>query len=301
MTRSYMSRRDQRRLSRLLVAAAAGFALVLSGCGTAQHVASAGDSTATKTPQSTGAQPRQTDTPSPARLSPPKVGRCRLLTAKDIPPSGNATRTRPCRQRHTSVTYFVGKLRPALLGGPRAVVSAFANKRCGHEITAYLGGGVGDRSQTLLTYAYFYPSANQRAANANWFRCDVISGYELQNRLYPLPAKMRGILAHRIPDTVRACYTKPFINNGNKRDPGAWVPCTTRHAQRTIAALRLGGARTKYAGFNRLGITVNAWCKPKAQAYLGFPQTYSWGYNWPDAKEWKRGDRYGRCLAVTSR
>jgi hypothetical protein len=219
---------------------------------------------------------------------------------KDIPPSSNNTGARSCMRRHTAVTYFVGRFRPAVLTGPRAAMSALANRRCRHEFTTYLGGGEALQSMSLLTYAYFYPTARQRAAKSSWFRCDVISGYALQNRLYALPDPLRGILRNGVPDSVRTCYTRTFIGRDNPKHDGAWVPCTKRHAQRTIAALRLGGPSTRYLGSDKLRVEVSAWCKPKALVFLGSPTSFSWGYSWPSRSQWSRGHRFATCLAVTT-
>jgi Septum formation len=294
-----MSRRQQRvRRSRLAVAVGlAGVPLVVSACGTATEVASA-DRTSGSTSTATRSQP-QTPQSSPVKIEAPRPGECRTMRPKDIPPASNNTSAKPCSRRHTAVTYFVGKFRASVLDGSKETLSAVANSRCRHKFASYLHAGPATQSMSLLTYAYFYPTDKQRAAEANWFRCDAISGYVLQRRLYPLPHRLRGILAKAVPDSVRACYTRQFITGQEHR--GAWVPCTKRHEQRTIAALRLGGPSARYAGSNELRVRVSAWCKPKARVYLHSPASYSWGYSWPSRSEWNHGRRHATCLAVTSR
>jgi hypothetical protein len=281
-----------------VAAGLAGLCFVLSACGTAAQVASADRSS---TPQQS-TKPLPSSRGSTAkRPAAPRAGACRTMVPTDIPPPSNNTPTKPCSKRHTAVTYFVGTFRPALLTGPRATMSAFANQRCRYEFTQYLGGGQAAQSMSLLTYAYFYPAARQRAAKSNWFRCDAISGYALQHRLYPLPNPLRGILAKGVPDSVRTCYTRRLVGRSGSMHRGAWVACTARHAQRTIAALRLGDPSTRYLGPTKLRIEVSAWCKPKAQLFLGSPANFSWGYSWPSRSEWSRGYRFATCLAVTAR
>jgi hypothetical protein len=275
------------------LASAAGLALVVTACGNAREISEAG--TTSRAPNATTKPQRAADVPPPAPA--PRTGSCRILRPDDIPPSTNDTRTTPCRSRHTAVTFFVGRFRPAMLGGPSlsTVARSFAAKRCLHRFYAYAGGGPAQKAMSLLNVAYFFPSDRQLRRHANWFRCDVVSGYDLQRVLYPLPAHLRGSLSGGIRDDVRECVTKRFGTPGV-----AYVPCTRRHVQRAIGVLSLGGPHTAFPSTASQKSRISSWCGRQTAAYLGYPSgRYFWGYQWLSRREWADGDRYGKCFAVT--
>jgi hypothetical protein len=269
-------------------------ALVVTACGNARELSKTGDHALSPDGSAT---PGQSTTVPPA--PPPRTGACRRLRPDDIPPSTNETPTVPCRSRHTALTFFVGRFKPAMLSGPvvSPAAKALANQRCTHKFYAYVGGGKAAAALSLLDIAYYFPSARQLARHASWFRCDVVSGYDLQRRLYPLPAQMRGILSGGVPDDVGECVTQRFGTPGV-----AYVPCTSRHLQRAIAVLSLGGARARFPSVPVQKSRISSWCGRRTAAYLGYPSArYFWGYQWLTRQEWANGDRLGKCFAVTTR
>jgi hypothetical protein len=186
-----------------------------------------------------------------------------------------------------------------MLSGPNVSTAgrAFATQRCTHKLYPYVGGGKAANALSLLNVVTFFLSARQLARHANWFRCDVVSGYDLQRRLYPLPAHMRGILAGGVPERVRECVTRRF---GTPHV--AYVPCARPHLQRAIAVLSLGGPHTRFPSVPGQRRRISAWCGTQTAAYLGYPSArYFWGYQWLTRQEWADGDRFGKCFAVTAR
>jgi Septum formation len=276
------------------LASATGLVLVLTACGNAGDLSEAG----TSSPSPNAAPKTQRANQLPPPTPPPRTGACRALRPDDIPPTTNTTRTTPCRSRHTAVTFFVGRFKPAMLSGtvPSTAAKTFAATRCLHRFYVYSGGGPAQKALSLLDIAYFFPSARQLGRHANWFRCDVVSGYDLQRVLYPLPAHLRGSLSNGVPDDVRECVTKRFGAPGV-----AYVPCTRRHVQRAIAVLSLGGPDTPFPSTASQKSRISSWCGRRTAAYLGYPSgRYFWGYQWLSRREWTDGDRFGKCFAVTA-
>jgi hypothetical protein len=274
------------------LASAAGLVLVMTACGNAGDLSEAG--TSSPAPNAAPKTQRAKELP-PA--PPPRTGACRALRPDDIPPATNNTRTTPCRNRHTAVTFFVGRFKPAMLSGTvlSTAAKSFAATRCLHRFYVYSGGGPAQQALSLLNIAYFFPSARQLGRHANWFRCDVVSGYDLQRVLYPLPAHVRGSLSGGVRENVRECVSKRFGAPGVK-----YVPCTRRHVQRAIGVLSLGGPHTAFPSTASQKNRISSWCGRRTAAYLGYPSgRYFWGYQWLSRREWTDGDRYGKCFAVT--
>ncbi len=305
--------KDQQRLLRVRAAPlAVALAVSLGACSAAQNVAEGGHTGVTPassgtTPTTSGPTPTPTPTattttpnpaPAPANLA------CRVLKKGDIPRDSNNDPTVPCRSSHTAQTFYVGRW-PARLFKPPVTsadpqLKSYAIRHCTRAFNAFVGGSPLDRQTTLLTWAFFVPAPSELLRQSNWFRCDVISGWTLAGHLYSLPTSMHGILDSGVPDDVRTCFTRLFVNNGTKKDPGRYVPCTMPHAQRAIAALQLGGKSDPFPSVKSQESRLNAWCGPKVQAYLGNPSSYKWGYSFVTRKKWRSGDRFGTCYAVTS-
>jgi Septum formation len=272
----------------------ASLALVVTACGDARELAKARDGARLPGGSTTS---KQTTVVPPA--PPPRTGACRRLRADDIPPSTNETPTVPCRSRHTALTFFVGRFKPAMLSGSivSSAAKALADQRCTHRFYAYVGGGKAAKALSLLDVSYYVPSGRQLTRHANWFRCDIISGYDLQRRLYPLPMHVRGILSGGVPDAVRECVTQRFST-----PRFAYVPCTRPHLQRAIAVLALGGPHTRFPNVPVQKSRISSWCGRETAAYLGYPSArYFWGYQWLTRQEWNDGNRFGKCFAVTTR
>jgi hypothetical protein len=117
--------------------------------------------------------PRQGSHPDPEQVDAvvsPELGACRTLTPRDVAAASNATRTVDCTEPHTAQTYAVGQL-PAALDDAAyddAAVGEFAYDTCSERFLRYLGADESLAMRSVLSWAWFRPSAQAWADGARW-------------------------------------------------------------------------------------------------------------------------------------
>jgi Septum formation len=276
------------RLKRLAV----GLALVgLVGCG------NAGDLVASD------AEPNDTSKTQPSEdvASVPDRGDCRRLRKPDIDPPTNDDRTVPCDRRHTAFTYYVGEWPRRLLRSAEGVddpnLKQYVFNKCDRSWQRTVGGSMEDWVVSIVSWAWYRPSAEQFNAGANWFRCDLVAG-ENTERLERLPTDVQGMLDGSFEDRYRACWTKVFSDKSGV-DEGTLTSCAREHRQRAIGIVRIGTANEDYPGQQAAFDQSNNLCADAVSTWREAKQPGRFGLQWPRRDDWNDGQRYATCWAVT--
>ena len=230
-----------RRTTGALVAALAA-TLLVSGCGSALKAAKVdakAEASATATQSTPGPPP-------PA----PKVGKCYDLTYKESLQGTSKADPVPCKDKHTSVTIYVGEFDPIVDGHLLAVdsdeVQAQIAKVCPSKVGDWVGGSKDDQRLSRFKATWFSPTLAASDAGADWFRCDLVAkrGDEVVRRDHRAP---RG----RSTTPPRSTPTAPAAPP---------IPATRRSpSRRWPAPSRTPGGRSRW------------WTSTKDAGYLGPP------------------------------
>lgn len=201
----------------------------------------------------------------------------------------------PCTKRHTAQTYFVGRLDTVVDGHLLAVDSRLAQRQlehtCPQKLDAYLGGSEEARALSRVRAVWFSPTIAESDSGASWFRCDAVA-VGRSSTLAHLPSRLRGILDRPAGLTVvglcgtAAPGTRPF-----KR-----VICSARHSWRAVSTIDLGGGRYPGVSAVRSG-SGESTCRDAVQQASGSPERFSYGWEWPTARQWRAGQHFGYCWA----
>lgn len=296
-----MTRHLRRPVARRVVALAVGALAVVAATGCSGNALSASssprhsDSPSGSSPGSPSASPSTTTQPTPlVPKPPPTTGSCRRLDYGAISRYSNADSAVNCTLPHTAYTFAVQRL-------PRRVDVAgvsIANKSiqdaalqgCREAYNHYVGGDPGARARSRLSVTYFLPAQADFDLGASWVRCDVVA-LETANRLADLPNDLAGILDRpRAADRLGVCSQGP---------PGApasvLVMCTEDHTYRALTALRLGIDAARYPGEKVTGTQGQQRCSDYIAKVLGSTSGYTFGWTYPTASDWARGQRFGYC------
>jgi hypothetical protein len=263
-----------------------GAGLVLAGCsGDGQPSSPA--SSPTSSPSSTATSSAPTALVSPER--PAKDG-CHLMTYDEAIAPVVAGTDVPCRQRHTSQTYRLGRLDLVRDGHLLAVdspdVQADVARTCTSLLGRHVGGSAEDRRLSMVQAVWFTPSVADAAAGADWFRCDVVAlaGPE---ELLPLPRSSRGLVASS--DRFAMCSTAEPGTTTFRR-----IPCGVGdHAWRAIATVDLPGSA--YPSAARAASRMESACRSAARSRADDPLDLTWSEERPTQAQWDAGQRYGLC------
>ncbi|MBB3043878.1 septum formation family protein [Nocardioides soli] len=281
---------------RYAVLALAG-ALLLAGCsGGDEPDRTAGSSTPSAT-ASDGAGASTSESPRAAAPARPKKDRCYRLDYTDaIAPTNDGT-PMPCKRAHTSRTVAVGDLDTVVDGHLLAVDSRRVRdqvaEQCPQRFAAYVGGSPDARRLSMLRPIWFTPTVEQSDAGASWYRCDVvaIAGDE---RLANLTGDLRGVLGREEGrDRYGMCGTAEPGTPGFER-----VICSAKHTWRAVATVPF--EQDRYPGVDKARSAGDQPCRDAGAAAADGALDYRWGYEWPSAKKWRDGQRYGLCWAPDS-
>lgn len=243
----------------------------------------------------TGAGSAPTMPPKPVKPSPsppPKAGACYNLSFAQAAKATATTKTVPCTQRHTALTFYVGKLNPVRDGHQMAIDSATVQRqmsqRCPAKLTAYLGGTQNTQRLSQFQSVWFGPDLKQYDAGERWFRCDLVA-IKSTNVLDPLKPHMRGALGH--PNALNrwgTCGTTAPGSRGFQR-----IVCSMPHKWQAAQIIPFP-KHTKLHG-KAAGASANATCKNVAAAKAHGAMKYSWNVQWPTQQQWNNGQRYAYC------
>lgn len=227
----------------------------------------------------------------------PEVGVCRVLLASDIAPSSNETPAVPCSKPHTAVTIAVGGFPSAAITNDSLTNGSLGKKAlqaCTTAMRKTVGGDTTALHTSTVSMAYFLPNQAQLTDGARWYRCDLViggtDGYPLQN----LPAKVDGLLAGTVPESLQACRTAADFAKGEL------VSCDEQHVLRAIGTAPLAGG-SAYPGEDVLKAASATGCAPVIKAWLHGRVDGGDAYQWPDQTGWTVVDDHtATCWTVST-
>ena len=249
--------------------------LALAGCSGGSDPESA------PTPSASSSSPTSTPTTAVPPAS-PKNHACYQLAYDAAIADHSDAKPVSCGRPHTATTFYVGDV-------PNPVEQVAATQ-CPERLDAFLGGGTEDRQLTMLRPVWFTPTPEERDADADWFRCDVVA-LAADGKLAPLTGPVAGALDEaESRDRYAMCGTAEPGSPDFQR-----VICSRPHTWRAISVVPFT-ART-YPGEAAVRDAGQAPCQAAGAAAADDALDYRWGYEWPTAEQWDAGQHYGRCWA----
>ena len=226
----------------------------------------------------------------------PEVGACRDLDADDVAASSNDTEPVACTQAHTAETFAAGDLPDefAETEYDDSALGAWAYDTCSEAFRVHLGADESVVMRTVLSWAWFRPTESEWDDGARWYRCDLIGGGEQSPSYVDLPAGTEGLLAGIPEDDWMACADGPTVAGSPK------VPCTEDHVWRAVTTIKLGEPGDDYPGDRVSEVQTRDFCADSVAAWLGYPESYDYGYTFFHEAEWSTGNRRSVCWARTS-
>jgi hypothetical protein len=245
----------------------------------------AGSASGSARPTATPSTPPPTATAAPR----PRDGACYRLDLDEAVAPTSAVPPVPCSRPHTALTYAVGTLDTVVDGHLLAVDSRRVQEQparsCPSRLASFLGATADDLRLSMLRPVWFTPTVAESDAGADWFRCDVIA-LAGNDRLAPLTGRLTGA-------RYAMCGTTEPGRPAFER-----VGCGSRHAWRAVRTVPLGaqaGPRGAYPGAATVRAAGAEICKDTGQRASSDRLNFSWGYEWPSARQWSGGQTYGRC------
>ncbi len=298
-------------MRRVVAAVALGAALaapaVLAGCSghsgpssSSRPGAGAGTASGSTAPTAaspaTPSGPSATPPPTASAAPRPPVRACyRYNVAAAVAPTSDA-RPVACTRLHTDITYAVGTLDTTVDGHLLAVdsrrVRAQPARACPPLLRSYLGGTREQVRLSMLRPVWFTPTVTESDAGADWFRCDVVA-LARPGRLAWLDSTLRNALRRPIGTSYAMCGTAEPGGPDFQR-----VTCGTRHswrAVRTVSLAARAGPKGAYPGAAVARSAGQQTCKDVARRSAPDQLHFSWGYEWPSARQWSGGQTYGLC------
>jgi len=244
---------------------------------------------------SEGSSDADPDEVPPVSVEAPAAGECRRLTVEDIRRSTNDAEPVECTEPHNAETFlvdeFTGKAASAEPDDARLAAQAY--RRCQREFVDFLGGTESLVMRSVLTWAWFRPSAEQWAAGARWYRCDVVGGGEKSAELVDLPRTARGVLLGMPADRWMVCADGHTVAGSPK------IPCDQPHTWRAVTTIVLGKPEDPYPGERVVEVRTRDFCSESVGAWLNYPVEYDYGYTWFHEPEWRAGNRPSICWGKT--
>jgi hypothetical protein len=201
----------------------------------------------------------------------PAVGECRQITLKQAGAKSNTTAPIPCSQRHDIRTILVKDL-PSGMTWDNATAEQIARlgiTECYPAMRHALGQSDTVRDRTMYGTFFFEPTQSQRAAGANWIRCDLA----LFNRgsLASLPTdRVPALSSRKLPNSVARCAAGP--DSALK-----YVVCGTAHRYRAVGAFTI--TKSRYPGRSAL-IRIG---RHRCPHIVG---RHRYFYSWSDKQLW---------------
>ena len=273
-----------RRTTGALVAALTA-TLLVSGCGSALKAAKVdakAEASATATQSTPGPPP-------PA----PKVGKCYDLSYKESLQGTSKADPVPCKDKHTSVTIYVGEFDPIVDGHLLAVdsdeVQAQIAKVCPSKVSDWVAGrrtrcGSAGSRPPGSARRWRSPTRARTGSGATW------SPSAGRSRSSGSPGTKGG--ARR---SGRARHLRHLQQDRSRRQSKkfAAVACAEPHSWRAVSVIDLdkdvevlGPPADKAA---------DEACKAQAQQRASDPLNLKWAFQWPSKEAFDAGQRYGLC------
>lgn len=242
-----------------------------------------------------GNNPEPSD--EPVSLAPPDTLACRVLTPEDVAEPDNDSPVVDCAEAHTAQTFAVGDLPASYddVAHDDRRLGAFAYRTCSRKFMDFLKADESTVMRTVVSWAWFRPSAAAWERGARWYRCDLVGGGEQSESYLELPEQATGMLEGLPPDRWMACVDGPDV-------PGApRIPCSQAHTWRAATTIMVGGEQDPYPGDRLVEVTTRDYCQTSIGAWLEYPVNYEFAYTWFHEAEWEAGNRRSVCWAKTTR
>ncbi len=280
-------------LPRMALLAAA--LLVAAGGCTSGDTPAAGPSTSASVSRSPS--PSASTSAAPVVPPAPQGGACYRLTVTQLTRPTNGSHPVSCGSRHDAQTVFVGRLHTVVdghaLGVDSTAVQHQLERTCPAKLADYLGGTTATRDLTRFRVVWFSPTVAQSDRGADWFRCDVVA-FARGDTLFPLPRPGR---LHKILDRGTALGTYGLCGSAAPGSKGfERVICAKPHAWQAFTTIPLNGGK-KYPGVAAVRSAGDGACKARARERSSNALKFSYGWEWPTAKQWATGQHYGFCWA----
>jgi hypothetical protein len=230
------------------------------------------------------------------RLTPPRLGACRDLSAADLEKGTNDDAIVACSEQHTAQTFATGAL-PATTGkayGAREH-GEFVFRTCNPRFQRFLGADESLAMRVQLSWAWFGPSKKAWQKGARWYRCDAVGGDAEARELRRLPTTTKGLFSRGESDTWLTCAVGPTVSGSKK------VPCSEKHDWRAVTAVKVGQPTDPYPGDKIVRARSRDRCSDWVGAWLNYTPDYDYGYSWFHQAEWEAGNRRSVCWAKTDR
>jgi hypothetical protein len=235
------------------------------------------------------------DAPEATSTEPPEVGACRVLDAEDVSLPSNDSPVVDCATRHTAETFEVQELPADLheLDPDDSAIGAHVYETCSQSFAGFLQADESAVMRTVVSWAWFAPAEAAWEAGARWFRCDVVGGGPQLTDYRALPETARGLLEGMPPDEWMVCANGRTVNGSPK------VPCSEPHSWRAVTTIKVGEPDEEYPGDRIVEVTTRDFCSDSVGAWLGYPDSYEFGYTYFKRAEWEVGNRRSVCWART--
>lgn len=262
-----------RHLRILAVALLSGSLLSLAACG---------EDPPTPKPEAAVMGPAviQAEPTTPARsprAGAPTTGACYRLSAADLAASTNSSSPVTCTDPHNAMT-----MRVALFPTDLQVTEPeYAQRVCARHLASTTGLSRSSVQGTVFAAHWFGPDAEQRAAGARWFRCDLVARTEQGTKR--LPRSSAPLFNGTAPDEYVRCVQ---MRNGSTSD-AVYVTCDRPHRYRWAGGFEAAG--TRYPGADDLRTTVTQRCRR-------FVGSGPFWYVHPTKAAWRAGDRTVSCF-----
>lgn len=198
--------------------------------------------------------------PGAAHADQPVVGQCHQLTRDVTFALSDPTAAVPCGGPHNTMTVAVLPSPVVLAGLSDEAIARVLSEVCYPAFWQALGGTPAQQHLSDFVLVDFAPSAAERAADANWVRCDV--GIANGGALAALPALGTPVMPQPLPRALQRCMTSRHI----------MVPCSRAHVLRAVKAFQLtghlgsGAAIFRQARHHCRGVVWVTWAPTEAWA-----------------------------------
>ena len=231
---------------------------------------------------------QQVETPVEA----PENGLCRVLDVSAIDQPSDGTEPVDCGEQHTAETFYVGEFAedtdyddPALAGE--------VYDSCQKRWVKFTGADTSLALRSILSWAWFRPSASAWEDGARWFRCDVVGGLDRPDGLVPLPKTTKGVLLGIPPDRWLACVDADAVQDA------PYVSCEEEHTWRAVSTIVVS-EKEKYPGDRLVEVLSRDFCSDSVLAWLDYPPQYDYAYTYFGEAEWEAGNNRAVCWTRTA-
>lgn len=212
--------------------------------------------------------------PPAALADAPAVGQCHQLSPAVTFSISDPTAAVPCGGPHNTLTFAVETSPVPLNGLPDDALAQVLSQACYPSYWQALGGSPSRQRLSDFVLIDFAPTAEERAAGANWIRCDV--GLANGRTLAALPALGTPLMPAALPRSMQRCMTFRHL----------LVPCSRPHALHARKAFQLRG---------RLGSGAAIFAQAKRHC-----RGVVW-VTWAPAEAWSLGDHWATCFVRSRR